>query len=304
MILTQAPAKLNLVLEVLGRRGTYHDICSIAQTIELSDTLTFEPAPDIAFTCSEPELVADNLVVRAAQLLRREARTASGARIHLEKHIPWAAGLGGGSSDAAATLCALDRLWGLDMGLEALADLGSRLGSDVPLFLAGGTVLLEGRGEHIRRLPDHPVMHAVLLLPDAPPPSGKTGMMYSLLQPGMFTTGQFARAAEFALEHNARIPELLLFNAFEQVAQSAFPGMDQKMQSLEAAAGQPAHLSGSGPCLFSLLPSAEEAESAVARLRRRGFSAVATRLRSAHTGPHPPLTAASDAGSIAHRQRR
>ena len=275
MITVHAPAKLNLVLEVLGKQGRYHDICSIAQTIDLCDTITVAPAADLSFTCSQSGLVEDNIVVRAAQLLRQEAGVSLGAHIHLDKRIPWAAGLGGGSSDAAATLTALRRLWRLDMPDDVLAAVAARLGSDVPLFLVGGTVLLTGRGDRVRRLPAHPASQLILLLPQSPAPPGKTGLMYARLQPEMFTTGQFGRAAAFALERGGRISELLLYNTFEKVAKDAFPDILRSRQALEAATGKPAHLTGSGPCLFSLVAEPEAAESALRRLQLSGLDAIA-----------------------------
>jgi 4-diphosphocytidyl-2-C-methyl-D-erythritol kinase len=274
MLTVNAPAKLNLVLEVLGRREGYHDICSIAQTIDLCDTLTFEPSAGIEFTCSEAALIDDNLVPRAALLLRERCGRDLGARIHLEKRIPWGAGLGGGSSDAAATLHALNRLWDAKLSMDHLTALGARLGSDVPLFLLGGTVLLQGRGEQVNRLPAHPPAHAVVLLPDQPSPPSKTGLMYSRLLPAMFTRGQFVRAAEFALGNGQRVPDILMFNVFEHVASSVFPDIESRRRMFEQACGAPAHLAGSGPCLYALVDSAARAAEAATQVTRAGHQAI------------------------------
>ncbi len=277
MLTVHAPAKVNLVLEVLGKQHEYHDISSIAQTIGLHDTLTFEPAEDIIFTCTEASLQNDNLVVRAAHLLRERCAVARGARIHLDKHIPWAAGLGGGSSDAAATLCALNRMWETGLSLQQLAALGSELGSDVPLFLHGGTVLVEGRGERVSPLPPLNPRHLVLLVPTLTPPDGKTGLMYRSLQPAMFTRGQFVRAAAFSLGRNASIPEDLLFNVFEKVARTVFPGLADDFTVLEDIAGARARLAGSGPCLYALVQSEDAAHRTVTRLQASGRHACAAR---------------------------
>ena len=274
MLTVDAPAKLNLVLEVLGRRGERHTISSIAQTVGLYDRLTFAPSSDIEFTCSEPALIDDNLVPRAARLLRERCGRGPGARIHLEKHIPWGAGLGGGSSDAAATLRALNRLWQARLSLDDLTSLGAQLGSDVPLFLLGGTVLIEGTGEQVRPLPAHPPAHAVVLLPDRPSPPGKTGLMYSLLRPEMFTRGQFVRAAGFALGEGGRIPDILRFNAFEHVAAGVFPDIETRRSLLEQASGAPVHLAGSGPCLYAPVDSPARAADAAVALERGGHRAV------------------------------
>jgi 4-diphosphocytidyl-2-C-methyl-D-erythritol kinase len=149
-----APAKINLVLEVLGERDDgYHEIRSLVQTINLCDVLSFEPADEIAFECTEASLqTSDNLVVRAAELLREISGYQKGVKIKLEKRIPWGAGLGGGSSDAATTLSALNRLWELKLKASELIELATRLGSDVPFFIHGGTALIEGRGERVAPL--------------------------------------------------------------------------------------------------------------------------------------------------------
>ncbi len=281
MLTSHAPAKLNLVLEVLDRSDGYHDICSIAQTIDLCDTLTFEPADDIRFTCSEPKLLEHNLVPRAARLLRERCGISTGVHLHLEKRIPWAAGLGGGSSDAAATLLALNRMWRVGLQRDQLVETGALLGSDVPLFILGGTVLVEGRGERVAALPNHPKMHVVLLSPHATPPDGKTGLLYRQLNPDMFTTGQFVRAAVWELEHNRRVPEELMFNVFEKVADIVFPDLVRDRDVLQDATGTKAHLSGSGPTLYALLDSGNAAEQAAARLRRNGRTSFAAAI----TGP-------------------
>ncbi len=277
MLTLSAPAKVNLVLEVIERRETYHVISSVAQTLDLCDRLTVEAADAVRFTCSEPALEQDNLVMRAAGLLRTRFGIRAGARIHLEKHIPWAAGLGGGSSDAAAALKALNELWRLDLPKEQLVNIGADLGSDVPLFLIEGTVLIEGRGELARRLADHPVVYAVLVVPNCAPPEGKTGLMYRQLRPEMFTRGQYVRAARFALERGKRIPEELLFNVFEKVAEGVYPRIARDRLQLEQASGVRAHLAGSGPCLYALLPSETAAEAAAAKLNDAGSRVLVAR---------------------------
>ncbi len=269
MLTVSAPAKVNLVLEVLERKDAYHLIASIAQTIDLCDTLTLETSDGLSFTCSEPSLVEDNLVMRAAHLLRERFNVRAGARIHLEKRIPWGAGLGGGSSDAAAALKGLNRLWAIGARPEQLDALGSEIGSDVPLFLRGGTVLVEGRGELVRPLADHPAMHLVLVVPVSPSPAGKTGLMYRRLEPTMFTQGQFMRAAVFALSQGKRVPRELMFNVFEKVADQVFPELAHVRAELGEAAGTSVHVAGSGPCLYAVLDTQAAAESVVRELSGR-----------------------------------
>src|SRR5687768_1385067 len=147
LVLT-AHAKINLTLEVLGKRADgFHEIRSVMQRITLADTLTIRRAEELILACSDPELEGpENLVWRAAELLRGEYGVSAGASLALEKRIPVAAGLGGGSSDAAAALRGLNELWKLGLNGERLRDLGARLGSDVPFFLLeSGSALAEGR---------------------------------------------------------------------------------------------------------------------------------------------------------------
>ena len=277
-LVVEAQAKVNVVLEVLGRGETHHDILSIAQTVSLHDRLTFEEDDDVVLTCNQPSLLKDNLVLKAANLLKERARVDTGARIHLDKRIPWGAGLGGGSSDAAATLSTLNALWGCDLSTEALAQLGAELGSDVPLFLLGGTVLLEGRGDKATALPQLQETHLVLLVPGSVGMPEKTGALYGKLDRTIFTQGQFARAAAFAIEKSGTIPEELMFNAFESAAFGFFPGLMDDYEAFVQVAGRQVHLAGSGPCLFTLCQNAEEAFEMTGRLRGARYD-----VRVAHT---------------------
>ncbi|MDQ3927993.1 MAG: 4-(cytidine 5'-diphospho)-2-C-methyl-D-erythritol kinase, partial [Chloroflexota bacterium] len=167
MLELPAYAKINLGLEVTGKRPDgYHNLVSIMQLVDLHDTLTFSPADDLRLFSDDPAMLAEgdnNLVLRAAHLLQRTCDVRKGAHITLDKRVPSAAGLGGGSSDAAATLLGLLRLWGLDLPREELSRLGGLLGSDVPFFFAGPTALVEGRGEQVTPLGASPVFYAVLV---------------------------------------------------------------------------------------------------------------------------------------------
>ena len=167
-VTVQAPAKVNLTLEVLGKRPDgYHNIASVMQAINLFDTLTFRPSDEIKMLAETKDLeTRDNLVYRAAMLLRETSGVSAGAEIRLDKQIPLAAGLGGGSSDAAATLLGLGRLWGLELGEGELKGLAAQLGSDVPFFLTGGTALVEGKGERVSSVKMPPTLWLVLAFPD------------------------------------------------------------------------------------------------------------------------------------------
>lgn len=163
-----APAKINRELRVGRLRADgYHEIRSRIVAIDLADRISAEPADRLAFSCDDPAVPsgAENLVVRAADLLAREAGIPARARLRLEKRVPMGGGLGGGSSDAAAALLLLDRLWGLAAGRDRLVDLAARLGSDVPFFLTGGEAEVSGRGEIVTPVEDSPTADLVLLVP-------------------------------------------------------------------------------------------------------------------------------------------
>ena len=150
-----APAKLNLFLHVVGRRGDgYHLLQSLFVLLDWSDTLHFERRQDGCLQRHDlgPALPADDLSLRAARLLQRESGTHFGVDVSIDKQVPWAAGLGGGSSDAASTLLALNRLWELHWPRPRLAELGARLGADVPFFIGGRNALVEGTGERLTPL--------------------------------------------------------------------------------------------------------------------------------------------------------
>ncbi|MDZ4246611.1 MAG: 4-(cytidine 5'-diphospho)-2-C-methyl-D-erythritol kinase, partial [Dehalococcoidia bacterium] len=154
MIKILAPAKINLTLEVLSRRKDgYHEIRSVMQAVSLYDQLSFETADGLRLITSNSKVTEkDNLVYRAAQLLQQVSGAKKGAHIILNKNIPDSSGFGGGSSDAASTLLALNDLWHLGLSTETLLKTGGDLGSDVPFFISGIPAVLEGRGEIIRPL--------------------------------------------------------------------------------------------------------------------------------------------------------
>ncbi|MFC1956296.1 4-(cytidine 5'-diphospho)-2-C-methyl-D-erythritol kinase, partial [Chloroflexota bacterium] len=155
MLKIEAPAKLNLTLEVLGERPDgYHEIRSVIQTINLCDSLSFRMSENITFNSDTPGWNAEeSLVSRAASLLQKTTGCSKGAIIEVNKHIPLVAGLGGDSSDTAATLRGLNQLWESGLPQEELLELAARLGSDVPFFIHSGTALVAGRGELVRTLP-------------------------------------------------------------------------------------------------------------------------------------------------------
>jgi len=271
MLTVYAPTKINLVLEVLGKHNDYHRISSIVQSIDLCDVLNFQLDEEICFECDVPSLKRDNLVTQAATLLKESTKCSLGARIELRKHIPWGVGLGGGSSDAAATLLALNELWGFELPLSELVRLASKLGSDVPFFIHKGTALVEGKGEKVTPLPSLPSTCFVLLVPPLPKISDKTKQMYNNLRVADFTGGQFVQAALSSLKQGKAIDPGLMFNVFERVAFDFFPGLDKYRKTLEEAGAPGVYLAGSGPCLFTFFSEERKAGELFARLKKHGL---------------------------------
>ena len=267
----RAYAKVNLTLEVLGRRNDgYHEVATILQNIGLYDTLYIEPAAGLEFTCSEKGLEGDdNLVWRAATGLREASNTAKGARIHLEKAIPTAMGLGGGSSDAATTLVGLSRLWGLSLSTEHLSDIAAELGSDVPFFLTGGTAKAEGRGEQVSPLPAIPQRWVLLVCPDIEL-EGKTGRLYRSLSEASYSDGSMYRAALDTIEER-RFPLGLLRNTFDDVACQVYEDFATAWEDMRRSGASEVHLCGSGPGLYSIFESQMEGERAAKHLQDRGL---------------------------------
>ena len=252
MLTLKAYAKVNLTLEVLGRRDDgYHDIASIMQTIDVSDTLTLEPADSLTLECDRPDLQSPhNLALRAAKLLRETVGSTKGARIRVQKNIPVSAGLGGGSSDAAATLIGLSQLWGLDLPLTDLVPLSAQLSSDVPFFLQGGTAMAHGRGERVRPLPPADLQWLVVLVPAIELPQ-KTRSMYARLSEANFTKGALTRKLEARIRGGGDVPPQFLFNAFDTIAFDAFPGLEHYWNTFHSLGAREIHLAGSGPSLFA-----------------------------------------------------
>jgi 4-diphosphocytidyl-2-C-methyl-D-erythritol kinase len=167
MLTLNAPAKINWFLNVLGRRKDgYHDIVSLMQCITLSDSLVMENSPSVEVLTGADIPKEENLVYKAAKLMREKTGIVSGVKITLHKEIPLAAGLGGGSSDAAATLIGLKRLWNLDYTPRDLAGLGEALGSDVPFFFHGPVSVVEGRGEVVSPVELTKSYHLLLVKPE------------------------------------------------------------------------------------------------------------------------------------------
>lgn len=270
----QAYAKINLTFEVLDRRSDgFHQVTTIMQTVGLADVLQIEEGSGLTVECEYPELAGEqNLVWRAAVDLAKVGNIEPRARITIEKHIPVGMGLGGGSSDAAAALLGLNRLWDLGLPLEDLATVAAGLGSDVAFFLWGGTALAQGRGEHITALPAMAPLAITLVFPDLVIPN-KTAAMYSLLTMAHFSDGGVTRQMVQILMAGQFVRESvggLVFNAFSGVAVQAYPELAGLCRQVVDHGGPAMHLCGAGPALFTLPSSEEEHRWIAEQLQPRG----------------------------------
>lgn len=282
MLTLDAPAKINLTLEIIGRREDgFHEIRSVMQTIRLADSLSFVPGPDIGFGCNRPEWLPDiSLVSRAVKLMQARTDYTGGAFIEVEKRIPLVSGLGGDSSDAAATLRGLNTLWGLNLPPEELRKMAAELGSDVPFFIDGGTALASGRGEILQPLYPPPPVWVILLLPGLPLPPDKTARLYREITPEHYSDGAMTQGFVKRLADGGGIPEGII-NAFDDVAPQVYEGIGQYRRKMLAAGAQDVHLSGAGPTLFSLCEDEEEAAGIHRRLIAEDLNAYLT-LTSGH----------------------
>jgi 4-diphosphocytidyl-2-C-methyl-D-erythritol kinase len=246
---------------VLGKKEDgYHELKSVMQTIGLLDILGFEESDKIELECSVPLLqMAENLVLKAANILRQESGCKGGARIRLKKRIPWASGLGGGSSDAAITLLGLNKLWSLGLSYEQLAMIAAEVGSDVPFFVYGGRCLVQGRGDRVTPLPDIKTTYFVLLKPELPEQINKTRRLYSILRSSHYTTGDLTERAISAMDGGKILHESMIFNVFDSVAFEAFPGLGKYWNDFLHVGVGNVHLAGSGPVLFALAENKMEA---------------------------------------------
>ena len=247
-----APGKINLSLEILARRSDdFHEIKTVIQRIDLSDFIEIEERSNLSVECDDQTISDDvNLVRRVADKLLEHTGCGRGAYIRLQKHIPVGYGLGGGSSDAAVTIKALDKLWNLNLASEVLAGIGASVGSDIPSLLRETTVLGEGRGELISRVPGLDGTPIILVFPKVTI-ANKTKQMYGKIRPDHYTDGTVTDRLIHNLQ-NELIVETDMFNVFETVAFETFDGLHALKTSVESRTGLSLHLCGSGPAMFAI----------------------------------------------------
>jgi 4-diphosphocytidyl-2-C-methyl-D-erythritol kinase len=275
-MIREAPAKINLRLEIVGRRvDGYHQLRSIMVPVTLTDRLTFEVIESgVEFTCDDPTIPGNgaNLVVRAAKALLAETGAARGVKIHLEKRIPSAAGLGGGSSDAATTLLAVRDLLALEIEAKTLHNVAIKLGADVPFFLANSSCLIQGIGE------------------DVQPYNVKSDLVLALVKPSRgLSTPEVYRALNWPLTQKVKLNKLPpaigdlesacanLCNDLEPPARELLPEVVDCKEFLRAQGAAGVLMSGSGPTVFGIFDDNRRAEAACEAARERQWWAYSCR---------------------------
>ncbi|MCI0594938.1 MAG: 4-(cytidine 5'-diphospho)-2-C-methyl-D-erythritol kinase [candidate division Zixibacteria bacterium] len=274
MFFLLAPAKINLYLKVLYKRPDgYHEIDTLLQAVSLFDRLTFYPDSKIRVLTKGRRIPQkDNLVTKALLLLQEYTGLKKGIRVVIEKKIPVAAGLGGGSSDAAAALLGACRLWQLPLGLSELSYLGAQIGSDVPFFFTSGQARARGRGEKLVELP-LPTDYSMALA--CPHFAVSTPWAYQALnlsltsvdKGGNFLTAKIKRTVG---EDPRRFPRALSFsNDLEAPVVRRFPEVEEIKRAFLAAGFGPVLMSGSGPAVWAVLPEKTDRPSGAGRMKKQ-----------------------------------
>lgn len=272
MIQEKAYAKINLGLDVLRRREDgYHDVKMIMQTVDICDDLTFEKsaAPGIRLEITGADLPADgnNLICRAAAQIMEAAQIAEGVHITLQKRIPIAAGMAGGSADAAAALRGLNRLFALGYSAQGLRELGVRLGADIPYCIEGGTMLAEGIGQILTPLSSPPACHLVVAKPDL---DVSTAFVYGNLKADSLPyhpdiDGMVEALAQGSLKGITD----RMGNVLETVTEKAYPVITKIKEQMRGLGAENTLMSGSGPTVFGICKTKEPADRIAAAIREK-----------------------------------
>lgn len=262
VVTTHAYAKINLSIDVLGKRNDgYHQVEMLMQSISLRDRITIKPYAglEVRTDSNETPNGEKNLAYQAALLLQRESGCKNGARIFIEKRIPVAAGLAGGSSDAAAVLVALNNLWALHLPLGRLVHLAGKLGSDVPFCLLGGTGLATGRGERVTLLPPAPHLWLVLAKPSFGVP---TAQVYNNLVLEEVKCTPDTDVLTEAIEQGRRGQLLAgMVNVLEYSTFKLYPKLKELKEQMYQLGAEKVMMCGSGPTVFAVTSDANAAET-------------------------------------------
>jgi len=278
----QAPAKINLFLDILGKRPDgYHNIKSIVLPVAVYDRVVLENRPDGIETVAEHDIPLpgipwtitlcrpeDNLTTRAARLLKEVTGHPGGVRIVLEKNIPIGAGLGGGSSDAAAVLKGLNTLWQTGLSQDRLISLGIRLGCDIPALIHGGSLCMEGVGEQLTPIRRHTQSPLWLLLV-YPGLAVSTTDIYTRYKTGLTSTPSADKFQQVVSGLEQGVPARIaagLYNALQATVFQKYPLLELIKNKLESAGALGVQLTGSGSTLYALVQDAEQGQAMGARL--------------------------------------
>lgn len=274
-IVINAMAKINLGLDVLRRRENgYHDVKMIMQTVNIYDTLEFEKREDsqIIIKVDAMELPTDenNLIYKATKLLFEKRDVKEGVEITLTKRIPIAAGMAGGSTDAAAALVGINRLFDLGFSMEELKEVGVKIGADVPYCIEGGTALSEGIGEILTKLPDAPDCYVVVAKPEI---SVSTKYVYENLHANELKYHPDIDGMVEAI-HNRDLDGVCkrMENVLETVTETKYPVISQLKQMLLEAGAENSLMSGSGPTVFAIFKEEEKAKEALKKVEESGLA--------------------------------
>jgi len=276
------PAKINLHLEILGRRRDgFHELRTLFQSIDLFDRLWASEAPPGELNLGVDPAGgygshADNLVLRAARSLADFTGVTAGAELRLEKNIPVRGGLGGGSADAAAALVLLDRLWGCDLDELDLHRLAAGLGSDVPFFLHGGLALGIGRGDEVFELPDQEALAVVVAVPNVGVSSASA---YDCVGSWLTSNRPEGNLYAFAAGLRGKLDWRVMTNELEEVVVSSRPEVGEVLRILRSSGSLHASLSGSGAASFAVFDDPRAARRAAAELPAEWFVHVGGTLQ-------------------------
>jgi len=270
-MLTASYAKINLFLELIGKlSNNYHQVNTILCSIDLFDLLSYEPleSPEIILTCNIPSLVStSNLVYKVASCLKEQFNIPAGIKIHLEKHIPVSAGLGGGSSNAANCILALNEIWQLNLSRLEMHTIASRFGSDINFFLEGGTAKGENRGEVITKLSPIILNNILLVNPGIEISSAEAYQLAVLPKKG---------------EQHKFNPSNLIgscFNRLESGIRNAYPVIDNIINSISNFGAKIAMMSGSGSTCFGIFDREDDLSTCQQYFDQKGFWTYTTKTR-------------------------
>lgn len=264
----RANAKINLTLDIVGKRADgYHLLDSIMQSVSLCDTITVEKGGEITVLCDNGDISGDsNICYKAAVRFFEETKICGGAKIEIEKHIPLAAGMGGGSADAAAVICALDKIYQTNLSVSELCEIALSVGADVPFCVVGGTARVQGIGEKIAPLPLY--NDGVFLLIKRGEKLSTADMFRKI--DAMDKIPATTHTAVEALEHGDM--ERFYRNISNDF--SIVDHDDAMLGDINATHPRVASLSGSGPTVFAVYDNLSEANRAAEELRQKGYSPI------------------------------